>query len=213
MIKISELKERDVLKTKYNTLTVLQNLGKVVVVEYEDMTTQIFSEKELNNHNYQLVPPTPEINKAWSPKVGETVLIVKEYKESVSDLTKTNDGKLAKFLGRTNNITCPYIVSVNGKEVHVHRIERYKSEKSEVPPTPEKKYYMGFEVREYPERPIVQVGAQKCLRRLIEVKENYVVCENEAKGASPVNWDYVYRIPETKIVEPTSSGTREGDGC
>lgn len=136
MIKINELKERDVLKAGSVTVTILQNLGKVVIIEFSDDSTCIMSEKELNANQYELVPPTPE-----------------------------------------------------------------------------KKYFMGFEVREYPERPIVQVGAQKCLRRLIEVKENYVICENEAKGASPVNWDYVYSILETMIIEPSSSRTREGDGC
>lgn len=83
-------------------------------------------------------------------------------------------------------------------------------------PTPEKKYFMGFEVREYPERPIVEVSDYKLgvrnLRRLIKVVENYVYCEDVA-SKSPCRWALIYRIPETKIVEPTSSGTREGDGC
>lgn len=137
MIKINELKEGDVLLNPDNEkYVVLQNLGKVVVIEDQYDDTRICSEKELNGNDFKLMTP----------------------------------------------------------------------------PTPEKKYYMGFEVRKYPEKPIVEVGAQKCLRRLIEVKENYVICENEAKGASPVNWDYVYSIPETMIIEP-SSVTREGDGC
>ena len=71
-------------------------------------------------------------------------------------------------------------------------------------PTPEKKYFMGFEVREYPERPIVEVthtdGGFKFLRRLAEVKEDCVICEKE-HGAPTTRWDYIYRIPETKINE------------
>ena len=80
--------------------------------------------------------------------------------------------------------------------------------------TPEKKYFMGFEVREYPERPIVEVsdnGCDKHFMRLIEVHTDHVTCIDSENF--PSHWDYVYRIPETKIVEPTSSGTREGDGC
>lgn len=139
MIKISELKEGDVISDESQTLTILQHLGKVVIIERSSGTTSIFSEKELNRHGYQLVPPTPE-----------------------------------------------------------------------------KKYFMGFEVREYPERPIVEVSdykaSMKKLRRLVEVTNTYVVCKDE-NGESLCRWAHIYRIPETKIVEPTSSGTREGDGC
>lgn len=138
MIKISELKEGDVLKSGAVELTVLLNLGKAVVVEHE-YKTLIYSEKELNKAQYKLVPLTPE-----------------------------------------------------------------------------KKYFMGFEVREYPERPIVEVndykGGVRNLRRLIKVVENFVYCEDVA-SKSPCRWAFIYRIPETIIVEPTSSGTREGDGC
>ena len=127
MIKINELKEGDVLTDGCQTITILHNLGKVVIVERPNYVTSIYSEKELNKHGYELVPPTPE-----------------------------------------------------------------------------KKYFMGFEVREYPERPIVEVthtdGGFKFLRRLAEVKEDYVYCEKE-HGAPTTRWDYIYRIPETKINE------------
>lgn len=38
----------------------------------------------------------------------------------------------------------------------------------------------GFEVREYPERPVVLVGNNGFLRFLAEVKENKIICVSEA---------------------------------
>lgn len=81
MIKISELKEGDVLKNPHHRdLSVLQHLGKVVILESDKGVTGVYSERELNDNEFELIQPTTE-----------------------------------------------------------------------------KKYYMGFEVREYPERPIVEV--------------------------------------------------------
>lgn len=140
MIKISELKEGNVLCNENYQAVVLQILGKVVVIEDQYDDTHVCSEKELNGNDFKLMTP----------------------------------------------------------------------------PTPEKKYYMGFEVREYPERPIVEVNdykaSMKKLRRLVEVTNTYVLCKDE-NGESLCRWAHIYRIPETIIVEPTSSGTREGDGC
>ena len=140
MIKISELKEGDVLCNENYQAVVLQILGKVVVIEDQYDDTHVCSEKELNGNDFKLMTP----------------------------------------------------------------------------PTPEKKYYMGFEVRKYPERPIVEVSNYKCgvrnLRRLIEVTNTFVRCEGMC-DKTPIRWAYIYRIPETNIIEPSSSRTREGDGC
>lgn len=161
MIKISELKEGDVLKSGAVELTVLEVLNKCIIGT-NSICEYVLSEQRLNASGYKLMTP----------------------------------------------------------------------------PTPEKKYYMGFEVREYPERPIVEVSQgedkEKYLRRLIEVKEDCVICASEGYKTT-TEWLYIYRIPETRIIDSTSakvgdlpnvsspyphdvmlftsSGTREGDGC